>query len=148
MKIIWRTPRDPSWMRSSSPRPKACCRCGSRPRISSAMDRATLHMCRRDSCRWPYISLADRLMLLQSRTNSRRNGSCAYSIATSLRERELGRPTWKQNQLYEVSEFTIDRTEKSDVRFKRVERPEGYPSFFDVLRGLINIIRHFLMQTC
>lgn len=114
MKIICRTPSDPAWMLSSSPRPKACCKCASLPRISFAIDRATFHMCRRDSCRWPYISLTDRVMLLQSCTNNRINGSCGYSIAASLRERELGRPTWKQNQL------CMKLASSSSIELKRV----------------------------
>lgn len=56
-------------------------------------------MCNRDSCRWPYISLVERVIVLQSSTNSRMNGSCACSIATSFSDSELGRPTWKQNHL-------------------------------------------------
>lgn len=64
---------------------------------------ATFHMCSKDSCRWPYISLVERVMVLQSSTNSRMNGSCACSIATSLSDSELGRPTWKQNHLVVLS---------------------------------------------
>jgi len=97
--MVCRTPRDPSWIPAWSPKPKDCCKRVSWPRRSLLIDLATFHMCNKDSCRWPYISSVERVIVLQSCTNNRINGSCAYSIATSLRDRELGRPAWKQNQL-------------------------------------------------
>lgn len=99
-KMACRTPRDPACMQSSRPKPKSCWRCASSSRSSSSMDRATRHICNKDSCRWPYISSADRVMILQSCANERMNGSCGYSIAISFKYRELGRPAWKQNQLF------------------------------------------------
>lgn len=50
--------------------------------------------------------------------------------------------------MYEVSEFIKYRTEKGNLRFVDVKRPESYPSFFNIFRGLINIMGNILMQTC